>query len=98
MSWKEISQKAQQEVLDKIPLEWRIEKAKYQALTNVIDVPRVTGILSEKQLSITELAVTELAKQIASRQLTAVEVLEAFAARTAIAHQLVSCLSAPIRS
>jgi amidase len=47
------------------------------------------SILSQKQLKITEMTVTELCPLIASRELTAVEVLQAFAARAAIAHQLV---------
>lgn len=93
MSWKDISDKAQQEVLDRIPLKWRIDKTKYETLTNVIDVPRTAGILTEKQLVITELTVTELSAKISSRELKAVEVLEAFAARTAIAHQLVRPIS-----
>ncbi len=92
MDWKGISQKAQQDLLERIPAEWWIEKAKYQAVTNVTGIPRETGILTEKQLAITESTVIDLAKQLAARQLTAVEVLTAFAARTAIAHQLVGLL------
>ncbi|OBS23112.1 hypothetical protein FPOA_03671 [Fusarium poae] len=92
MSWKEIAKSAQAEVLDSIPTKWKLSGDKYRSLTNVTSVPRDCGILSDEQLAITDLTALGVVKRIESHELTAVQVLEAFAARTAIAHQLVNCL------
>lgn len=90
MDWVKVSDTAQSELLNLIPQKWRIEKQKYEDLTDVTNIPRTAGILTPRELFITELTVTELAPRLASKEFTAVEVLNAFAARTAIAHQLVS--------
>jgi amidase len=87
--WKTISSSAQQTLLESIPAKWRINTRSYDNLTDVSGVPITCGILSQKQIDITNLTVTELAKRIRSRKFKATEVLEAFAARAAIAHQLV---------
>lgn len=76
--------------MQSIPAKWRIEKKAFESLTDVSQVPQTCGILTGDQIKITELTVAELAGGIASRTLKAVDVLEAFAARAAIAHQLVS--------
>lgn len=90
MVWEQDAQEAQARVLNSIPPHWRIDKQRYAHLTDVTGVPRATGLLTPEQLKITESTVSELAQQLASQQLTAVTVLEAFATRAAIAHQLVS--------
>jgi amidase len=90
MSWKAIAKAAQTEVLGSIPMKWRLDPDKYRSLTDVTSVPRECGILSDAQLEITDLTALEVVKRIESCELTAVQVLEAFATRTAIAHQLVS--------
>jgi amidase len=89
MSWKAIAKAAQAEVLDSIPAKWKLSGDKYRSLTNVTSVPQDCGILSDEQLAITDLTALGVVKRIESHELTAVQVLEAFAARTAIAHQLV---------
>ena len=89
MTWKAIARVAQAEVLNSIPMKWRLDVDKYRSLKDVTRVPQTCGILSEAQLNVTDLTVLEVVKKIESRELTAVQVLEAFGARTAIAHQLV---------
>lgn len=89
MAWESISQAAQAKLLNSIPEKWKINGDKYKTFTDVTSVPRACGILTARQLMITDLTVTDLADRIALRQLKAVEVVEAFAAREAIAHQLV---------
>ncbi|KAH8426651.1 uncharacterized protein LDX57_004385 [Aspergillus melleus] len=93
MSWEAVSQKAQADLLNSLPSKWRIDPEAYASVTDVSHIPKTCGILSQRQIQITELTATELARRIASRQLKAVEVLEAFAARAAISHQLVFCLT-----
>jgi amidase len=61
---------------------------------DVTGVPRESGILTEKELHITEsYDAVSLAKAIASKELTAVEVATAFAKRAIVAHQVTCCLT-----
>ena len=89
MSWESISRKAQADLLNSLPTNWRIDAEVFAPGTDVSKIPTTCRILTQRQINITELTATELARHIASRRLKAVEVLEAFAARAAIAHQLV---------
>ena len=97
MAWQEISKAAQVQLLEAIPLAWRIDTSKYKHLSDVTSVPSTCGVLTESQLRITELTATEIVEKIESRQLKAVQVLEAFAGRAAIAHQLVGTLLVVLR-
>lgn len=89
MSFQDVSTASQSELLQAIPQKWRIEPALYSGLSDVSRVPLTCGTLSKRQIEITELTVTDLSKRIRSRELKAAEITEAFAARAAIAHQLV---------
>ncbi|KAH7247550.1 amidase signature domain-containing protein [Fusarium redolens] len=93
MSWTDISVAAQAELLQKIPERWRIDQKQYSGHSDVSRVPVTSGILSKRQIEITELTVSELHQRIRTRALRATEILEAFAARAAIAHQLANCLT-----
>ncbi|KAE8395886.1 amidase signature domain-containing protein [Aspergillus alliaceus] len=93
MSWRTISREAQAAVLESIPRRWRLDPENYASLKDVGSVPYTSGILTPDQLKITELTAVEIVKHLESRQLKAVQVLEAFAGRAAIAHQLVNCLT-----
>jgi hypothetical protein len=78
----------------RIPADWRLPK---EAITlsetsgiNVLDVPRQSGIMSERQLEITEkYDATDLLYKIQRQELSAYEVTEAFCIRAAIAQQVV---------
>lgn len=97
MSFQEICSNAQANLLEAIPPPWRlpIEQIPTVAGANVIDIPRTCGLLTPKQIEITEQTATELLAKLANGSLTSVEVTEAFCARAAIAHQLV-CISKKI--
>lgn len=84
-----------QAISDKIPQSlWLPENIISNPPLDVTTVFRTCGLLSEKELAITEnYDATALAAAIASRQLTAVEVTVAFCKRAAIAHQLTCCLT-----
>lgn len=88
MSWETISREAQAALLELIPACWLLNVKKYRSLEDVTSVPYTSGIMTKDQLSITELTASEIVKFIESRELKAVQVVEAFAARAAIAHQL----------
>ncbi|GKZ16497.1 hypothetical protein AbraIFM66951_000275 [Aspergillus brasiliensis] len=83
---------------NKIPLEWRLPSSYLEGLQDtsqsVLDIPRRCGILSKREIHITEdFDATALLEQLASRKFTAVEVTTAFCKRAAIAQQLTSCLT-----
>ncbi|KZT52953.1 amidase [Calocera cornea HHB12733] len=59
---------------------------------DVTGIPETCGLLTEKELEITELDATGLCAKLAKGELTAVETVTAYGKRAAIAHQLVHCL------
>jgi amidase len=87
-SVQEIASKARQGVLDSIPAKWKLSSST-QVPSNVMEIPKTCGILTPKQIEITEKTATELLVKLANGYLSSVEVTEAFLARAAIAHQLV---------
>ncbi|KAG5659718.1 hypothetical protein KAF25_002277 [Fusarium avenaceum] len=93
MSWETIAKECQAKVLQAIPDRWRLDIEDYKSLNDVTGVPYTCGLLTEAQLKITELTATQIVQQLQTQNLTAVQVLEAFAGRAAIAHQLVNCLT-----
>ena len=83
-----IATRAQQGVLDSIPAKWKLS-SQFQIPSNVMEVPKSCGILTSRQIEITEQIATNLLEKLASGSISSVEVTEAFLARAAIAHQLV---------
>lgn len=61
---------------------------------NVVDFPRKSGVMTEKELDITDLSATQLVKQMERDELTAEEVVVAFLKRSTLGHQVVSEFSA----
>jgi len=94
MGWEELVEKKRKVLAELIPEKWRISVDKLPADSqhSVISYPETSGLLCDEELTITQLTVEELAKSIASRKYSAVQVCEAFCHRAAIAHQLVNCL------
>ncbi|EED17438.1 amidase, putative [Talaromyces stipitatus ATCC 10500] len=90
--WEEIASRCQSDLLNSIPQRWRLSTR--PSSTDVRDVPRSCGLLTQDQLKITEMTAAELVSQLSSGQLSSFEVTEAFCARAAIAHQCVNCLTA----
>jgi amidase len=94
----------QQQCRDAIPREWQVPPEVLKLLDLPLDkkpnrlidldVVRKTGILSDRELAITEkYTVRELLAELASGHVTSVEVTTAFSKRAAIAQQLTSCLT-----
>ncbi|KAH9946646.1 general amidase [Amylocystis lapponica] len=90
----------QQHVADKrrrqkesIPQQWLIPPISKDHL-NVLDVPATCGLLTSKELEITNTAdVSVLLERLASAEWSSVEVTTAFCKRAVIAHQLTNCLT-----
>lgn len=93
MGYIDICNAAQRGVLDAIPQEWRVDINIFKSNKDLRSVPAASGILTPRELEITELDVSTLAPKIASLEYTALEVTVAFCKRAAIAHQMVNCLT-----
>ncbi|EXJ73734.1 uncharacterized protein A1O5_03496 [Cladophialophora psammophila CBS 110553] len=104
VDWQtKVAQKRQQ-CREAIPAEWQLPSDISKMLVHPLDknpnrlfdmdIVKKSGILSERELSITEnYRVSELLANLASGEFTSVEVTTAFSKRAAIAQQLTSCLT-----
>lgn len=92
--YKSIAARVQQKVLDSIPHQWVIPgDLKAQHTGDSHTFIESCGILTAKQLNITRLTASECLRDIHAGQIRAAEVVEAFCARAALAHQLCNCLT-----
>jgi len=93
--WPEIAATKRKATLDKIPEKWLLPKDKVppESQRNVIDVPRNSGVLTEREIIITEAGMADALQNLHSGKWTAKEVTEAICKRAAIAHQLTNCLT-----
>ncbi|KAA8651633.1 hypothetical protein EYZ11_004895 [Aspergillus tanneri] len=112
-SYPEIAQRKQAQLNSRIPAEWKLPASaippgmlsipdsltnvkEYQRV-NVMAIPRTCGLLTEKELAITEnYDIRALLDKIAGKRLSSEEVVRAFSKRAAIAHQLTRCLTEPL--
>ncbi|KAF1914810.1 amidase signature domain-containing protein [Ampelomyces quisqualis] len=92
--WQLVSWQKKDEQHARIPHEWRLSSLPASHVTNFIHVPRKCGILSAKEINITEnYDATALAEAVRSRKLKCIDITMAFCKRAAIAHQLTNCLT-----
>lgn len=97
--WKELAKSKRESVAARIPQKWRLPSDLTAEFTetsaiNVLDVPRTCGLLSEKELDITEkYDATDLVALMSKGELKSVDVVTAFCKRAAIAQQCVNCLT-----
>lgn len=93
--WKEVVAEKRAEVAKQLPPEWRLSKSILDTISpsadiSVLDVPSQSGILTAKELEITEkYDAVDLVAKLASKELSAYDVTLAFCKRAAIAHQVV---------
>jgi Asp-tRNA(Asn)/Glu-tRNA(Gln) amidotransferase A subunit family amidase len=93
-TWQAIAKHKQAERQSRIPKEWLLPSAPSPNTLDVRSIPRTCGILSAKELDITEkYDATSLAQAIQSRIFSAEEVTIAFCKRAAIAQQVCNCLT-----
>ncbi|GKZ26505.1 hypothetical protein AbraIFM66951_002586 [Aspergillus brasiliensis] len=96
--WRTLVAKKRKQLDAQIPSEWRLSEKFLAGIPNghliEADVVRGSGILSEKELRITEdYTATTLLVELSNGSLSSVEVTTAFCKRAAIAQQLTSCLT-----
>lgn len=93
--WHDIASRKRAEVAKQLPSEWKLPSETLASVdpnadTNVMDLPRACGLLTAKELDITEnYDATELIAKMASGELSSTAVTLSFCKRAAIAHQLV---------
>lgn len=93
-AWKDIARRKQAERTSRIPSEWLLKSPPSSTTLDVRDIPRTSGILTSRELEITENHdATSLAEAIRFRKYTSEEVTIAFCKRAAIAQQLTNCLT-----
>lgn len=89
--WQSIARRKQQEQSNAIPQSWTLKNRPSASRKNVLGIPRECGILSARELEITEkYGATALVQELAAKRLKSVDVVTAFCKRAAIAQQLVS--------
>lgn len=86
-NWEQIAADKRARIDKSIPPEWKIQNKPEG--DSFFDFPAKSGILSEKELEITNMPATELVAKLASGELKSVDVTLAFCKRAALAHQLV---------
>jgi len=94
-NWEEIVAKKRTQVAACLPEDWRlkqsiIDEAKANPTAGVMHIPAQCGLLTPKEVEITEnYDAVELIQLMASKKLTSYQVTLAFCKRAAIAQQLV---------
>ncbi|KAL5360771.1 amidase signature domain-containing protein [Aspergillus floccosus] len=92
--WEEIAQAKREYRDNSIPKEWRLQAGQIpDGRLNVLEVPVECGILTPREIEITEADAVMLVQKIIEREFSSYEVTLAFCKRASIAHQLVNCLS-----
>ena len=91
--WQGIAAEKRAELYAAIPSTYRINETIFQGM-NVTELPRKCGIMTEKELCITEDRAVDIISRIRKQDYTAVEVTTAFCKRAAVAHQVTNCLAA----
>ena len=90
-NWQVKAQKGKDLLHNSVPKQWLAPTNKLPPVTqkNVTDFPRTSGLLTERELAITELSATELVNGMGKGEFTAEEVVVAYLKRSVLGHQLV---------
>ncbi|KAL2866870.1 ESCRT-II subunit protein VPS36 [Aspergillus lucknowensis] len=91
-TWEKQACKAQNILQQSIPKQWMVppDQLPPAAQLNVVDFPRESGILTDKELTITGLSATGLVTAMGNGKLRAEEVVVAFLKRSVAGHQLLN--------
>ncbi|OJZ84226.1 hypothetical protein ASPFODRAFT_673098 [Aspergillus luchuensis CBS 106.47] len=92
LSWELQAQKAKDILQQSIPKQWLLPAHKLPSadLKNVEDFPRKSGLLSARELIITDMSAATLVQNMGAGKLTAEEVVVAFLKRAVLGHQLLN--------
>lgn len=85
--WEQLAADKRARIASTIPSEWLIRDLPSD--DNVFGFPKASGLLSAREIELTESSATELVAQMAEGKLKSVDVTLAFCKRAALAQQLV---------
>jgi amidase len=90
--WEVEANKCKEILASSIPKQWLVPESKLPPATqlNVINFPRESGMLTDKELAITETTATGLVEKMGKGELSAEEVVVAFLKKSVLGQQLVS--------
>jgi amidase len=94
--YRAIAARKKDEQLSRIPKDWWVpsHSKPHPDTTSLLDIPQRCGILSGRELEITEkYDATDLLGMMSRGEIKSREVTEAFCKRAAIAHQVTNCLT-----
>lgn len=91
--WQLQARKAQDILHNSLPKQWLLPEDKLPPPDQkyVLDIPRTNGLLTDRELTITEMSAMALVAEMGEGKLSAEEVVVAFLKRAVIGHQLVCC-------
>ena len=95
--WRTLAASKRESLAAKIPTEWRLPNSILSQISQssnicVLDIPKTCGILTERELDLTErYDATALVEMMVKKETTSHEVTMAFCKRTAIAQQVTNC-------
>ncbi|KAH6862570.1 acetamidase [Alternaria alternata] len=89
-SWEELAADKRTRIASTIPSEWLIRDLPSD--DNVFEFPKASGLLSAREIELTESSATDLVAQMAEGKLKSVDVTLAFCKRAALAQQLTNCV------
>lgn len=89
--WERQAQKGRDILHNSVPKQWLLSADELPPATqkNVLNFPRQSGLLNERELGVTDLSATALVAEMGSGKLSAEEVVVAFLKRAVLGHQLV---------
>ncbi|KAJ5580029.1 uncharacterized protein N7459_006014 [Penicillium hispanicum] len=90
--WQHQAQKGRDILHNSVPKQWLLpaDQLPPAAQKNVLDFPRQSGLLSERELTITDMSATQLVSEMGTGKLSAEEVVVAFLKRAVLGHQLLN--------
>ena len=95
--WKDLVNDKKHRQLESIPKEWLITVPP-DSVVDVTRYPEECGLLSAKDIQITNTALDDLLRKLAIGEWSSVEVTTAFYKRAIIAHQLVGLIDCELLS
>ncbi len=89
-NWRQLAEDKRKGRDDLLPTQWILSNPPPASLLDVTHIPEQSGILTEREVEITNTLVEVLLEKIANKTWSALEVTMAFAKRAIIAQQLAS--------
>ena len=88
-NWQTVAYEQQAILREALPQQWLLKTAPPESVLNVMDVPYTSGIMTERELHLTEKDATTLIEMLAKREVTSYDLTLAFCKRATIAQQVV---------